>query len=240
MAEQLIDEFISIERSFIHRDWDPGELDGGQFCEIAMRILYHLDSKNLNYTKGHDECLRYFENDKVDHFLDRKEVGHIAKVSQAVYKFRSQRGAVHISPTYKPNHMDSKLVIECVRWMLNEMLRVFWNADREAVAKAIREVLQFDVPCIGVYKEKIIVQRTDLTAEEELLILLHYAGEIGYSRTEIGKYVMFSPSSVTTVLQKLVSPLMREVIQLNNGNYRLTDLGQRRIRLNLADKLLVK
>src|SRR5260370_26687083 len=24
------------------------------------------------------------------------------------YKFRSQRGGVHISPTYKPNHMDSR------------------------------------------------------------------------------------------------------------------------------------
>jgi hypothetical protein len=32
---------------------------------------------------------------------------------------------------------------------MNETLRIFWNGDRELVAKAIRELLQFDVPCIG-------------------------------------------------------------------------------------------
>ncbi len=239
-AEQLVDEFISLERRFIQRDWEPAELDGGQFCEIAMRILYHLDSGNLNYSKGHDECLRYFENNTVTHNLDRREVGHISKVSQSVYKFRSQRGAVHISHTYTPNHMDAKLVVECVRWMLNEMLRIFWNNDREAVAKVIREILQFDVPCVGIYNEKVIVQRTDLSSEEEILILLHFAGEAGYSRTELGKHAMISPASVTTSIQKLIATAKREVIQLSNGNYRLTDLGQRRIRNELADKLLVK
>lgn len=239
LAEQLVDEFISIERRFIQRDWEPAELDGGQFCEIAMRILYHLDSNNLDYSRGHNECLLYFDNNNVTHVLGRQDVKHLARVSGTVYKFRSQRGAVHISPTYGPNHMDAKLVIEGVRWMMNEMLRLFWNSDRNSVAKAIRELLQFDVPCIGVYNSKILVQRTDLTAEEEILILLHYSGENGFSRTEIGKSIMTSAASITLALQKLCSSIRREVIQLPNGNYRLTDLGQRRIRLELVDKLLV-
>jgi len=240
LAEQLLNEFISIERRFIQRDWEPTELDGGQFCEIAMRILYHIDSGNLSYSKGHDECVKYFENNSVPHQLDRKEMAHISKVCQAVYKFRSQRGAVHISPTYKPNHMDSKFVIESVRWVFNELLRLFWNSDKEAVAKVIRELLQFDVPCVGVFGDKVLIQRTDLTVEEEILVLLHYAGEQGYSRSEIGKHLFCSPSAITVSLQKLYSSSMRQVVQLSEGNYRLTDLGQRRIRNELADKLLVE
>ena len=39
----------------------------------------------------------------------------LARVLQTVYKFRSQRGAVHISPTYSPNYMDANYVIEAVR-----------------------------------------------------------------------------------------------------------------------------
>lgn len=240
MATQLVDEFISMERRFIQRDWEPTELDGGQFCEIAARILYHLDSGTLNHNKGHDECLKYFENDQVPHALNRREVSHIARVMQSIYKFRSQRGAVHISPTYTPNHMDSKYTVEAVRWVMNELLRIFWNGNREDVAKTIRELLQFDVPCVGLYGSQIMVQRVDLTSEEEILILLHFAGESGFSRLEIGRHCMHSAPQVTRTIQKLVSNQLREAIQLDNGNYRLTDLGQRRIRLQLADKLLIQ
>lgn len=240
LATQLLEEFISIERRFIQRDWEPAELDGGQFAEITARILYHLDSGNLNRNKDHNDCINYFANDNVPHNLDRRDVGLIAKVLQSIYKFRSQRGAVHISPKYSPNHMDAKYVIEGVRWCMNELLRIFWNGDREAVAKAIRELLQFDVPCIGVFEDIILVQRTDLTAEEEILILLHYAGEKGFSRSLIGKYVYSSPSSITLALQNLCSSRFRQVVKLSDGSYRLTDLGHRRIRMDLPDKLLLE
>ena len=240
LASQLVDEFISMEKRFIQRDWEPTELDGGQFAEIAARILYHLDSNNLNYNKDHNDCIKYFENDNVLHNLDRKEVAHIAKVLQSIYKFRSQRGAVHISIKYSPNHMDSKYLIEAVRWCMNEILRIFWNSDRDEVAKVIRELLQFDVPCIGVYEDVLLVQRTDLRAEDEILILLHYAGEKGFNRTEIGRHSLQPASSITVALQSLCSPSMRQVVKIAGGFYRLTDLGQRRIRNELSQKLLVE
>jgi hypothetical protein len=241
LSNQLIDEFISAERRFIQRDWEPAELDGGQFCEILARILYHMDSGNLNSSKGFDDCIKYLEDDQVGHaLLPRQEPLHLAKVLRTVYKFRSQRGAVHISPTYTPNHMDSKLVIECVRWAMNETLRLFWQGDREKVAKAIRELLQFDVPCVGVFEDVIIVQRTDLQAEEELLILLHYAGEAGFTRKELGQYSLSSAPSVTRALQSLISAARRQIVLIGAGRYRLTDLGSRRIRNELADRLLVE
>jgi len=239
LATQFVDEFLSMERRFIQRDWEPAELDAGQFAEITFRILYHLDSGNLNYNKEVKDCKRYFINNDVPHALNRKDVSHLSSVLGAIYEFRSDRGAVHISPTYSPNHMDSKYLIESIRWCMNEMLRIFWNGDREEVAKTIRELLQFDVPCIGAYGDILIVQRTDLKSDEEILILLHYAGENGFSRKELGLHALSSPSSITTNLQKLCSPTKRQIIKLKNGNYRLTDLGSRRIRMELADKLLL-
>ena len=241
LVTQLFDEFVSMERRFIQRDWEPAELDGGQFCEALGRIVYHVDANNLSLTKQFDDCLKYVENDQVSHAMQpRHDALHIAKVLRTIYKFRSQRGAVHISPTYKPNHMDSKFLIESVRWCMNETLRIFWRGDREKVAKAIRELLQFDVPCIGSFEDALLVQRTDLTAEEELLVLLHFAGENGFSRTELGRHSKCSPSSVTRCLQKLESPDYRQIILLGSGHYRLTDLGSKRIREQLADKLLMQ
>jgi hypothetical protein len=240
LASQLLDEFVSSERRFIQRDWEPAQLDGGQFCEVTARIIYHMDSGNLNLNKDFDSCLQYVEEDKSNHAIQpRRDALHIAKVLRTIYKFRSQRGAIHISPTYTPNHMDSKLVIEGVRWAMNDLLRLFWGGDREAVAKAIRELLQFDVPCIGKFEDVLLVQRTDLTPEEEVLVLLHYAGEEGFSRTTIGKVAQVPAPAVTRALQALISPKMRQAVKIGNGNYRLTDLGAKRIREQLAEKLLV-
>ncbi|MDR6206975.1 hypothetical protein [Paraburkholderia graminis] len=240
LCTQLLDEFVSAERRFIQRDWEPAELDGGQFCEILARIFYHSDSGTLSQNKDFDSCCAYIENEQAKHKLSRRDSIHVVRVLRTIYKFRSQRGAVHISPSYLPNHMDAKLVIECVRWAMNETLRLFWHGDREAVAKAIRELLQFDVPSVGVYDDVPLVQRTDLKADEEILVLMHYAGEEGMSRTEVGKAARCAPSTVTNTLQRLVAPDCRQLVVLKNGNYRLTDLGSRRIREQLSSKLLVE
>jgi hypothetical protein len=243
LATQLLDEFMSCERRYIQRDWEPSELDGGQFCEILARILHHLDSGNLNLNKDFDDCMKYVEDsdNKFSHAIQpRRNALHLAKVARTVYKFRSQRGAVHISPTYEPNHMDSKFVIESVRWLMNETLRIFWTDDREKVAKAIREILQFDVPCIGKYEDEILVQRTDLKPEEEILVLLHFAGEVGMNRTELGSYSLLAPPAVTRAIAKLTAANCRQVIKLSSGQFRLTDLGSKRIREDLAEKLLLQ
>ena len=243
LTTTLVEEFISQERRFIQRDWEPGQLDAGQFCEALAQILYHQDSGTLNRNKQVHDCLEYVEDpdSKNKHNIDpRRDALHLAKVLRTTYNFRSQRGGVHISPLYKPNHMDSKLIIEMVRWCFADTLRVFWKgSDREQVARAIRELLTFDVPCIGKFEEIIMVQRTDLSGEEEVLVLLHYAGEQGFTRTEVGKYAKVSPPSVTTALQKLTSPERREVVLLSSGKYRLTDLGSKRIREKLPEKLLL-
>lgn len=243
LTKALVDEFISLERRFIQRDWEPAELDGGQFCEVLGRIIYHQDSGTLNLGKDFDECVKYIwdeKNQNTHAIIPRYNAIHISRVLRTIYKLRSQRGGVHISPTYEPNHMDSKVIIEMVRWCFAETLRIFWSgSDREQVAKAIRELLTFDVPCIGRFEEVIMVQRTDLNADEEILVLLHYAGEQGFTRTEVGKYAMLKPPAVTTALQKLTGSDVRQVVLLSSGKYRLTDLGSKRIREKLPDKLLL-
>ena len=240
LATQLLDEFVSLERRFIQRDWEPAELDGGQFAEILARILYHQDSTNLNLAKPFADACGCIINDQVTHaVLPRQDALHIVKVLQTVYKFRSQRGAVHISPSYGPNHMDAKYVVEAVRWCMNETLRIFWTGDRDAVARAIRELLQFDVPCIGKFEQTLLVQRTDLTAEEELLVLLHFAGEAGFTRRDLGTHAKAPHQRISEALKRLESAESREVVTLDNGRIRLTDLGAKRVRERLADKLLL-
>jgi hypothetical protein len=239
LTGQLVDEFVSMERRYVQRDWEPTELDGGQFCEVLARILYHRDSGRLSPAKTFDDCAEYIESEKVSHhLLPRQDPLILVRSLRTIYKLRSRRGAVHISPSYSANEMDSRYMIETTRWCMNETLRIFWQGDREGVAKAIRELIQFDVPCVGKFESAILVQRTDLTADEEVLVLLHYAGDAGFTRSEIGIHARLSAPAVTKALQRLTGRRVRQVIKLLGERYRLTDLGSSRIRTQLADQLL--
>lgn len=240
LAQELVGEFVSQEKRYIQRDWEPTQLDGGQFCEILARLIYHQDSGTLNFAKSVEDCLKYIEGDQNAHAIQpRHNALHIARVIKTIYKFRSQRGAVHISSTYKPNHLDSKFIVDSVRWCFAETLRLFWNSDRERVASAIRELLQFDVPAIGKFEDVLLIQRTDLKADEEALVLLHYAGEVGFSRKELGRYIAYPPQRVSDALRSLISPARRLAILLPSGQYRLTDLGSKYVRDKLADRLFL-
>lgn len=240
LATSLLTEFVDLERRFTLGDWEPATLDGGQFAEIASRIVYHFDSGNLNRSKGVNACLSYVEdaqNSNQHSFPKRRESLHLCKALRLIYKFRSQRGAIHIDPGYTANELDSTLVLSLSRWVMSDLLRIYWNGDRSIVARAIREIIRYPVPAIFEVDGLALVLRTDCSAQEEILLLLHNAGEEGLSRTEIGKAAMIPADRVTRVLQTLCSRSKRQVIKRSDGYYQLTPNGTKRIQEELSEKL---
>jgi len=238
LTDQLLSEYISQEKRYILGDWEPATLDGGQFVEATARILCHQDSGKLERRKTVHDCLKYVEDEKGQNnhnFADRKGALHLCRVLRTIYKFRSDRGAIHIDPVYTANQLDSRLLIDNSRWVISELLRIFWSGDRNEVAKAIREILQYEIPAVGRYEDQLLVQRTDCTAGEEILLLLHASGERGLTREDLGRFVRKAASSVTEAIQSLEEE--REIIASRNGFYRLTDLGARRVLQDLAEKM---
>ncbi len=240
LIEGLVAEFISQERRYVLADWEPSTLDGGQFAEIAARVVYHVDSGNLNRTKTLDDCLGYVEDQKTSNkhaFAPRRTALHLCKVLRTIYKFRSQRGAVHIDPSYTANELDSTMVIGNVRWVMAEILRVFWTGNVADVVRAIKEIVRYQVPAVLALDGRHFVLRTDCTVDEEILILLHNAGEAGLSRTILGKSVPHSAPAVTMAIGRLVSKHQRQVIKRADGQYVLTPLGSKRVHDELGGKL---
>ena len=85
--------------------------------------------------------------------------------------------------------------------------------------------------------ERPLVLRTDCTTEEEVLLLLHNAGEGGLSRSEVGAAAMKSPPSVTAALTKLASSRLRQIVKRKDKTYVLTPAGAKRIHDELSEKL---
>lgn len=240
LIESLVAEFNSEERRFVLGDWEPATLDGGQFAEITSRILYHADSGTLNRRKSFDDCLKYIEDhsNQNNHSVQPHRTAlHLGRILRAIYKFRSQRGAIHIDPDYTANELDSTLIIGLVRWVMAELLRVFWKGAQPEVARMVREIVRFPLPAVLTYDDMHLVLRTDCTVEEEILILLHNAGEAGLTRTILGRSIPKSAPSVSRALATLKDASHREVVERKDGRVVLTPRGSRRIQQQLAPKL---
>lgn len=172
LATALITEFLDLERRFVLGDWEPATLNGGQFAEIASRIVYHIDSGNLSPRKGVHPCLKFVEDEASTNphaFPQRRAALHLCKALRTIYKFRSQRGAIHIDPDYTANELDSTLVLALARWVMSEILRIFWGGSHADIARAIREIVRYQVPAVLVIDDRPLVLRTDCTVEEEIL-----------------------------------------------------------------------
>lgn len=235
LATQLIDEAVGLEEAFALRRWKYTQLDGGRFAEVAARIVYAADSNNLSRTKSVDDCLKYIENPQVrHHFPQPQSAVHLVKVLRAIYKLRSQRGAVHVSPTYTANEIDSRLVLEATRWTLAEILRVLANIPHDDLADIVRSLARFPQPLMRIYGETALLQSTSFTTDEEVLAHLLFA-DAGLSQAELIKIIPKDASGVRRSITKLASPKYRQIV-LRSSAYLITDLGITRIEQKIADE----
>lgn len=241
LSEQLLKEYSSLEERYILGDWEPATLDGGQFVEATARIVYHIDSSVLNRKKDVDECLKYIENIQVQHhYPDKQSAKHTCKVLRAMYKFRSDRGAVHIDPNYTANHLDAKFMLENANWVMAEIIRLFWKGAKPDASKIIRNIIQYDIPCIKEIDDRVLVQRTDCTVEEEILLILFFKGEDGASRPYLQKSIPVHSTSINTSLRNLLSKYVREITLKKDDNFILTDIGVRKVLFELAEKITLR
>lgn len=226
LVENLARELQSIERRYAMADWEPATLDGGQFCEIAARILYQTDSGQPANLKGVDDCLKYVEDAQQKHlYPDRKSSLHISRIVRAIYKVRSDRGAVHINPDYTANQLDARLVLESSKWVFAEILRIFWSGNQDELVKVFRSLAKTDVPFIRDFGDRLLVQKTNLTAADEILLLLYHCGDVGMSRADLAKNM---PRPASTISDSLARLRKNRMILLTNSIYVITDLGSRK------------
>lgn len=234
LSESFVNEYLDLEESFLFRKWKYTQLNGGRFCEVVARIIYTIDSKNLNLSKSVDECIKFVENEKVTHYFPERQGSiHICKVLKSVYKLRSQRGAVHVSISYSADEIDSKLVMESCTWLFTEILRIFWDSDKRELAEIVKKISRFKHPLVREYGDTMLVQSTKLTTEEEVLTLLYFSKE-GLEKDKIVKFTKKDSSNVRKSLKKLNSGKYREVFLCDNM-FTITDLGIERIEKKLKE-----
>lgn len=225
-----IESYIEMQQRFLAGDWQPAELDGGRLCEAISRCLYQMDAGRVSHTKSVKDIREYLIDEKnvLSHRLGLKDRKHIAKVIEVVYKFRSDRGAVHISTEYDANYMDSMLVIHSCKWILAEFLRLAWNQDRKVIAETIAQLVQLEHSLIHELDGKPLVLAQNISAPHEILLLLNHAPNNRLSRSEIQSSIHHhTAANVGTALNRLIAN--RDIRDAGNSEVALTPNGQQRV-----------
>jgi hypothetical protein len=229
-AQAIVESYVEMQQRFLAGDWKPAELDGGRLCEAVSRALYQLDSGVVTHSELPGTLCDWLEdfNKKRSHNLAEGDRRHFCKAIRLVYKFRSDRGPVHISPIYTANYMDSMLILHVGKWMIAEFLRLAWTADKQIIADTIAQIVQLQHTLIHELDGRPLVLASGIAAADEILLLLNHAAGNRLSRASIRQ---FAPLQKAPTLNAAITRLVanREVRQEDNGDVALTPRGQHRV-----------
>lgn len=234
-AKAVVESYGEMQQRFLGGDWKPAELDGGRLCEAVSRCLLQLDRNVVTHTDLPGAIRDVLLSKKHSHNLAEKDRYHISKVIEVVYKFRSDRGAVHISPEYTANYMDSMLVIHAGKWMLAEFLRLAWNQDRKIVAETIAQLVQLEHSLIHELDGKPLVLSRGIKAPEEVLLLLNHATNNRLSKDELcAQAPLQKPNTIKTAINRLI--ISKDIRLVTGEEVALTPNGQKRVMEDILPK----
>ena len=243
LAKIAIESYVEMQNRFLIGDWKPSELNGGTLCEAISRCLYQLDTGRVA-KKSVSEVRDYLLDTKKGqplptpnpHNLPLKDRKHISKAIEIAYKFRSDRGVAHISTEHIANMMDSMLITHLGKWILAEFLRIVWKKDIKVVDETIAYLVQLEHSLIHELEGKPLVLATNLTAKEEILVLLNHAPTNCLSREEIkAQTPLRSPQSITGAISQLKDT--REIRFTENKEVAITPNGSKKVLEEIIPKL---
>jgi hypothetical protein len=238
LATAAVESYIEMMQRFMVGDWQPTELDGGRLCEAIARCCYQLDSGLVVHTQLPNEICDKLEDVKGPHphVLSDKDRRHVCRVIRLVYKFRSDRGSVHISPIYKADYMDSMLMVHAAKWIFAEFLRLVWKKDKGVIAETIASIVQLEYTLIHELDGEPLVLDPNVSGPEELLLLLNHADNHRLPKDLLLAHAKNNtPSSLATALSRLLA--LNEVRAGDGGDLVLTPKGQKRVIEKIIPKL---
>jgi hypothetical protein len=235
LAQAVVESYIEMQQRFVVGDWGPAELDGGRLCETISQCLFQMDTGKLNRSLSVGDIRKKLLDNTVSHVLDAKDRQHIAKVIEVVYKFRSSRGIAHVSPNYTANRMDAMLVLHSGKWIFAEFLRLAWNQDRNVIAEVIGQIVQLEHSLIHELDGKPLVLAKDISAPDEVLLLLNHAPNHRLNRSEIRQYASTQKAeTINVTISRLIK--QKYIRPVNDREVALTPMGQKRVMEEIVPK----
>ena len=178
---ELIDSYREIVRNFIERRWEPSELNGGKFAEVAYSIVNGAvvgkfptrASKPRNMT---DAC-RALEGQAVDpaRIGDKSLRVFIPRALTYLYDIRNNRGVGHVGGDVDANSMDASAVVALSSWVMAELVRVFHGVSTHEAQETIDSLVERKTPLIWEVEGIKRILDPHMNAKDQVLMFLHHS-----------------------------------------------------------------
>jgi len=176
LVKVLLDAYQEAKRNFYLGDYRPNAVEGGRFCEAALRLLQETASLDVTPLdeKGRTEAIiQQLANIPSADQPDTVRL-RIPRALRVVYDIRSSRNAVHINDEIDPNLQDATLVVSTLDWVLAEFLRLHHpGMSVDEAQKIVDGLVTRKAPVIQEFDGRPLLLRKDLTTAQACLVFLY-------------------------------------------------------------------
>jgi hypothetical protein len=231
IAANVIDSYKEIEQNFVIQKWKTSELDAGHFVESVRRLIefelygsYTPFSQKLSTFT--DDVLKKYENASGN---DSYKI-LIPRMLKSIYNIRNKRGVGHIS-TISPNEMDATVIMQSVKWVLAELVRINSALTITETQKLIASIVERQIDLIWKDNGITRILNTELKTEEKIIILL--LDESPQTEQQLLKSSNYSNSTKFRNFLKMLHK--QALINYENGKCTISPTG-----LIEAEKTIIK
>jgi hypothetical protein len=172
----LIKEYKASKKCFFLNDPLGLQLHAARFAEALLRLFQHLIGESitpfgtdipskekqtiLNKTQSHPT---------IDEHVRQKATS----LSKLLLDFRNNRDVAHLGG-FEANTTDSTFVFSILNWLFSELIRVYGGYTVEESQKLINKIVAKNCPLIVNINGDDFISKDNLTAQEEVLVLLTF------------------------------------------------------------------
>jgi len=173
LREPLLAEYNSIVSHYLERKWQPSELSGGLFSEIAYSILdgYGKGSYQSKPSKPKDfvgacRALEQHANSPRSFRI------LIPRILAGIYEVRNNRNVGHVGGDVDPNEMDASLVLNATTWVMAELIRVLHQLSVKDAQQIVDALVERKTPLVWESGDVKRILVPGLKFPQQVLILL--------------------------------------------------------------------
>jgi hypothetical protein len=174
LGAKLIEEYLDIKKRYAMNDWGPGQLKGGRFAEVVLRIYQHIQSETVT-PFGTDipasEKTRIINMVQSAGAIDAHVRQKTVPLVRLLLDFRNNRDVAHLGG-FDANNMDTLFVMTSATWILCELIRVYGGYAMSKAQEIVDGLSAKEYPVIIERNGELFIARHDLGAKHEVLVLL--------------------------------------------------------------------
>lgn len=179
LRNELFSCYETICRNYIENRWEPAELNGGKFAEVAYTIVKGaLDGSFPAAAAKPNNMLaacRSLENYAPDNTRtgDRSLRILIPRLLPVLYEIRNNRGVGHVGGDVNPNHEDSEAVLAMAGWVMAEFVRIFHGISLGEAQSAVEKIVCRRHPLVWSFEGVKRVLDHSMPRRSQVLLLLY-------------------------------------------------------------------